>query len=285
VLWFLSALLMPAIPLAAQIDIPITAIGPIRDLVRNGNWGAAGQGGLTNNFIFTPVSTSEGVCLYVANQDSVSTHTFNLAMFGTGDQTVKTFAGNQGKWALLGPVSNAPTSTGSISLPASTTKQFFFPVAGQARVTVTIASGTGAPVASATVTIVEAPNGIACGNVTSAPIICPYTVPIGVAGASNGTLIVGTPNETNYLCNLTISFAAAPAAGSISIGFGNGNCTAPSIAFQIATAATTPLVLTFVGQPLIPRFQPGGVDFVGQYLCVINNQATALVASATVAQF
>src|SRR5271169_5269799 len=87
---------------AAQVDIPIGAVGPIKDIARNVTWAGSGVSAINNNYIFTPSYTFETACIFVTNNDA-SPHQPVVQSFGTGDQNVTKYQGNTGAWAILGP--------------------------------------------------------------------------------------------------------------------------------------------------------------------------------------
>lgn len=284
---FLGLILLAAfcLPVAAQIDIPITVIGPIRDLARNVTWTGSGTSAIGNNYLFTPTFTNEGVCVYLSNQDPVNAHSFTMQFFGTGDQTVRSYQGNTAAWALLGPTSGLTAGAGSITVNAASVKNFFTQVAGQSGVAVVIRYGGSPSTALVTATIVESSSAVNCGNTTTGPIYCPIVITQSIAGSTNGTIFAGSPGQMNYVCNATFSFGTAPAAGNVEIGYGVGNCTSPAVAMELATGTSTPWIIPLVGQPLIPRLNGVGGDFTGEYLCVMNNQATATIVTLNISQF
>jgi hypothetical protein len=272
----------------AQVDIHINTIGPIRTIAQNVNWIGTGIGSLTNNYIFTPSYTNEGVCLYVDNNDS-NEHFVTLQLFGTGDQTVTKYQGNTVNWALLGPTSNFFTGSGTTFILANTVKGFFIQASGNASVAIVFSSvgGTAGTNPTVNVNMVESQAGTSCTNATTGPVYCPQTVTTSVTSGSTVQLgPAGSTGEAVYVCNLTISASGALAAGNITLEYGTGaTCTTPTVASVFLTATTTPVFLTMVGAPLQGRFNALGSDFAGLSLCVVNNQTTTIQATATIAQF
>ncbi len=121
---------------SAQVDIRINNIGPYIDLTRSALWATTGPGGTDNNYIFTPSSPDQGMCLYVANNDSVQ-HGFRAQVYTTGDQTVNSYAGNTAQWKLV----SVGGSNVFYSAP-TTTSASFYKTSGAARVTVVLSSTT-----------------------------------------------------------------------------------------------------------------------------------------------
>jgi hypothetical protein len=283
---FLSSLVILFVSVAAftQVDIPINTIGANRTIARNWTWAGSGVGALNNNFIFTPSFTNEGICLSVTNNDT-STHAFTVLFYGTGDQTVKTFVANAGKWALLGPTSATDITP---SQAAGTTVAYYVLAQGAANVAIVFsgASGTG----TGTLNMVESQNGAnqGCGNIPVGPVYCPLFSLAGLTGSTTtADLITPTVGMAPYICNFTLSFQAAPAAGFINILEGTGALcvTNQFTVFTVEVGPTTPLVTTYSGIPLIPRYSSAGFDMVGKGICIQNTQATAGEAALTIAQF
>jgi hypothetical protein len=275
---------------AAQVDIPITQIGPYKILARNATWAGSGVGALNNNYIFTPTYANEGVCVYASNNDAGSTHSFSIQLFGNGDPANRTLLNNQNSWVPLGP------SSTTVVLPilqtagaVNSTQSYFFQANGATNIAVAIAGGSGT--STGTFTMVESPTTtpVGCGNTVTGPVFCPLTLQPPQTIASGITDEILTPIATKgvYLCTLTLSFATAPAAGSVTISVGPGAACSPggAVLFNMQTGPTTPLVNTFSGQPLLGRFGNAGADFLGNALCITNNNATTVVVDATVAQF
>src|SRR5882724_111869 len=115
-LLFLAALCATA---WGQVDIPITQNGPYKTIAQSWTWAGVGVGGVNNNYTFTPLSTNEGLCLYVGNENATQ-HTYAVQFFATGNPAISAFTGNTGNWTLIGP------SNGTVTLnAASATKAYF----------------------------------------------------------------------------------------------------------------------------------------------------------------
>jgi hypothetical protein len=286
-----SLLLMPA-SLAAQSDIQITAIGPIRDVARNATWGQSGAGGIDNNFIFSPTYTNEGVCMTIASGPNTGSGAYTINFFGTSDQTVKTYAGNTAAWSVIGPVSGVPPGVDELSIQNLATN-LFVQVSGMARVAIVIRGGHNGPV---TVTMVESQgNGTGCGNVQTAAIYCPYSGTATVNASSTLQIVPNFAGLRIYFCNFQVSEDTDPTSGQANIledaNQGSNNCSnAPQTVytFQIGPAEPestfTPVLYVAVGQPLVGGFTDLA-DLVGDEACIQNTTTTAFTANWTYAQF
>jgi hypothetical protein len=291
VLVSLALAMLPAVAQQALRDVHISAIGPRRDLARNASWAGSGAGTLYNNYIFTPAFTNEGICLYITSNDPSATQGFEFAVFGTGDQNVNSFAGNQGAWQNLGPFTgiSALASAQNVIQPLST-QAFFYQVSGQAQVVVSLYQSGNSGTTTGTLTMVEGQNSTGCGNITTAPIACPFTtqgqvttgVPTAIIAAST------VPTQAVYICNLTLtSSSAVGGADTVEILAGSGALCATNqrVIFQINPGSGTFLNFTANGQPLIGRFTANGNDLVGNNLCVFQNVGTSVAYSVSFAQF
>lgn len=281
----LSAILLPAVPAIAQIDIPITSIGPNRDIARNVTWAGSGTAAVNNSYLFTPTWTNEGACVFITNNDTVNIHAFNLTLLGTGDQSVRSYQGNTAKWALLGPVANLPTGGGGTTLLPTQTKNYFVQVSGQSSVAIVIANASGT--STVTVTMVESQNGVGCGNTTAGPIYCPITISATVASGVTLSLLNSQPTQSIYVCNAVFTSAsAAGGADTISVLAGTGvTCgTSTVTTFSISVPAGVAINFNAYGNPLIGRFT-ASVDNIGSAICIFNNAGTPIAVDLTVAQF
>src|ERR1700692_2261721 len=70
------------------------------DLGRNLAVTQSGQGGLLNNWIFAPYTSSVGTCVWIsaANQTGGGIRGYTLAAFTTADVNVTRFTGAAGSW-------------------------------------------------------------------------------------------------------------------------------------------------------------------------------------------
>lgn len=277
---------------AAQIDINVSTVGQIRNLVTNALWATSGTSngtpGINNNFIFTPTFTNEGACFQLVNSDPTNTQSAIVNFFGTSNQNTIAFQGNRSQWAQLGPGAGLPISSGGINLPPNTTRQFFVQINGQARVVIALTPQAGTATATATLNVVETQNSGGCGNVSTNPISCPFVATQStVASGATVTLIpAGTPTQGTYICNLVVTSSTAATASNTGfvIGYQASTCTAPATIFSVATPAS-PVNINLSGTPLISRFANGTADQVGDLICVTNNSSVTENIVATYAQF
>jgi hypothetical protein len=285
-LTLLSALLLPPAS-SAQIDIRISGAGPIRYLAQNVAWSGSGAGTLANAYIFTPQFTNEGVCLYVADLGNTGGGNLTLNTFIVGDQKVINYytANNQSAWVPTGP-QNATVR----AVSQGATAAFYVSLQGASRAAVVITSTSGGSGgAGVTVSMVEAANQTGCGNIPVSQVACTSLFTVSSLASSTSVQVwSGVSGEAPYVCNLTISFAAAPATGSVNLIIGTGStCASQTVnVFTIATGPNTPLVNTFHGQPLTTRLTVSGHgDLQGFGLCIQNSQTTPVTVSLTTSQF
>jgi hypothetical protein len=283
------SLLLPAA--FGQIDIPITQSGPYRTLARNVNWSQTGRGGIENNFIFTPVTTNESLCLSLSNT-SGSTQSLTMSVYGTEDQTVSAYQTNQTAWTLLGPTAGIPLLSGATILTNNQVKNYFVQINSQARVAVVIANNAGSPTAGATLVSVESPLTSGCGNMSVNPINCPYVGAESVAAGVTVPLVNGQASQRAYICNFSASTDAANGAASTSAllinASTNANCiggsTLPVFQVSIGTVTLNPPYI-FAGNPLVGGFYSNSNDLAGDALCFTNNLSVPVVINYTFAQF
>ena len=79
-------------------DILISSRGPYQDLARGAAWGQRGRNGVENNYILQPLNPAQGICLFIANNNPVSAHTFTLEVHQTGDVMQTVYEGQTGRW-------------------------------------------------------------------------------------------------------------------------------------------------------------------------------------------
>jgi hypothetical protein len=270
---------------AAQIDVPITAAGPIRTLARNQKWNTNGTGGINNNYLFTPVTTNESLCLSLVN-GSASLQNVAVSVFGTEDQTVTAYQTNQSAWTLLGPT--VGTLANFVALGAGSTKTIFVQINSQAKVSVVI-SGTGTAVSGATLLAVESPQTSGCGNITVAPVVCPFTAVLNVIPSGSSYLVPPLVGQRVYICNFTLSTSGATtAAGNITIFASTAvSCVQDALLFEVLVPNTTTLSppWTYQGQPFVGGFSNNPLDLVGNGLCVGNFTTASVFVDYSYAQF
>src|SRR5229473_971064 len=113
---------------AAQVDIRVNQIGPYIDLARNVTW-ANGPGGIGNNYILTPTTPDQGVCLYI-NNGSATTESASIVFAITGDQAVNSYAGNTGAWLV------ASQTISDVRVLANSVVATYVKLTGTARLTI-----------------------------------------------------------------------------------------------------------------------------------------------------
>jgi len=141
ILWLLQLSLLP-IPFAfAQTDVLVTQIGPNRTLARNATW-TNGPGGLGNNFVFKPSFAYEKIAIYVNLYNDVGPNTLDYDAWVTGDASLTGFKGCsvqcQQSWVDTSQSSTLVVGTGAPTATATIT------VSGAALVTLTT-SQAGSP--------------------------------------------------------------------------------------------------------------------------------------------
>jgi hypothetical protein len=117
----------------------------------------------------------------------------------------------------------------------------------------------------------------------TAPIFCDLNDKKTVANGASGFL-VGPPNIGGgnlfytRLCNITISFAATPGAGTIALAWDIDNtcATTPNSNWSLNTTAGTPQVLYFPNLNL--NSMPANLQSQ-QFLCLQNNSGQSVVAN------
>lgn len=133
-----AALLAPV--LWAQQDIVIQGKGPYRDIVRGGVFGSSAGTppyGVNNNFIFTPTSPDEGVCLFFANNNPTNAHPLTVSVHQTGDTHTTFYTNNPARFV------QDTLATAISSIPAASMVSTFVHTNAGARVVISF-SGTTA---------------------------------------------------------------------------------------------------------------------------------------------
>ncbi len=122
------------------------------------------------------------------------------------------------------------------------------------------------------------PVGYAAPAVNSSGPVSPVQCDIGGQGtfAPNITsdLLGVFPGLTDYICEMTVSFSAAPTAGTLTLGYApTSACTSPVLIWQMQITANTPQVFQ-VGGPLGAFLQ---TPASGTAVCVTTTGITANV--------
>lgn len=141
-------------------DIMISGRGPYTDLARSAAWGATGRTGVENAYILQPLSPSQGICLFVANNNPTSAHSFRLRVFQTGDTRQAAYTNATGRW-VEDTVQGLPTT-----VPAAAMVVGYVHTTAAARIAVVIdntSAAAGSP-DTADVFLVQTEAG-ACGPV------------------------------------------------------------------------------------------------------------------------
>lgn len=188
------ALFLALLPLRllAQVDVPVTNIGPIFDVARSVLWTGTGLGKINNNYIFTPTQTDQGTCFYLYNNNSTTVAVFDLAVYQTGDSSVSTFQNNTSKWVQI-------FSQTGLRIAASSSMNYFVRASGAARMTLTIRNGAIANTGTITAVQTSQP----CGQSTAAiptPCANPSTTHQTVATGTTALLVAGIVNKKIYIC-------------------------------------------------------------------------------------
>jgi hypothetical protein len=113
-LFLLFALSFFPISLPAQTDKTVSVSGPYADAGRNLAWGTTA---FNRNFILTPPSPDQSMCIFVSNNNPTSAHTFTFASSQTGDPAVVNYQSQPGRWiddtvqGSLSPVAASGTTS------------------------------------------------------------------------------------------------------------------------------------------------------------------------------
>lgn len=161
--------LLAAWPAVAQQEFIINSASNYVDLVRGAAWGA----GFNNFWTVNTISTDEGMCVSVVNNNPTSLHQFTLTVYSTLDQRISSFnAGPPTKWQTVPTFAAGGIQiSGSGIAPILQTTQvsgkagLYFRTGGAARVSIQFAGSTtqaGSP-DTADIFVVHNVNGSTCG--------------------------------------------------------------------------------------------------------------------------
>lgn len=136
---FLAMLIAMAIPprSVAQQDVQVSGSSYYVTLATNVPWSQ-----LSQNYIFTPESPSVGLCLFVENNNTSSSHAITVTAFQNGDPSLTSYQASSSKWSA------SQTSGGFSTIAASATGSEFINVTGAANVAIVIrgtAATSGSP--------------------------------------------------------------------------------------------------------------------------------------------
>lgn len=285
--WKLAALLLPAICFAQQ-DIFNFQRAPYLDLARNANWGSTGRNNTDNNYLFTPPSPTGGFCLYIINNNPTNAHAFQLQIFESADQRVKSYSQNVGRFnTITNALSVSPqgntgipgSGTAPISIAAAQYLAMYVPSDGAAVVSVNVSGSStqaGSP-DTADIFITQAVTSGGCGWGVSSPLFSSEIVfSPPVQGGQNITPTIANRRVCVYGLELTVMGATTR------VGVSNPSAGAD----WTYTVTTTPVVLKAVYAQLatsatvanrIPQLiQDDGANILG------SNFAATATASQTV---
>lgn len=125
----LFAALIPAAR-AQQLDVQVSGASYYVTLANNLAWNQ-----LSANYIFTPQSPNEGVCLFVENLNTTSSHAITVTAFQNGDPQLASYAAEKNLW-------QASQTSGIVStVPANSTRSEYINATGSAHLVIVL-SGT-----------------------------------------------------------------------------------------------------------------------------------------------
>lgn len=197
--YLLAFVIIPALCFAGHANKTYSTPAVYQTLDRSAPWSQfSGAQGFF--YVFTPVTASQGVCVYVTNLNNTNARTFTATAYQTGDLSTKAIddfmngGGSSEKWVGISLAGGQGSP--SFTIPFGDTVSFFVAASGAAHIALqfSLESGTaGGTPDAADIFAVSAP---ACANGTSS-----------TPNSTNNTLPVQLPNSTWIL-------TSAPAAGS-----------------------------------------------------------------------
>lgn len=194
---------------AQAIDEKINPSGPVFKFVQGRAWGSSGPGGLGNNFIFTPISQSENVCVYVFNNNPTNSHVTTVTIGITGDPSIAFQGASNTRWLQSVPQGVTTVGTNGVAV-------FQGSAAGAAQVVLIISadSAAGGSPDTADVVLSQIAGNQTCGagSGTVAKIVN--------SGPPSQTTLVGglsslgrDASTSNFYCPFT-KFVNNPGIGS-----------------------------------------------------------------------
>ncbi len=185
--------------LAAASDLVISGRGPYQDLARNVAWGTSGRAGVHNAYLFTPIDPSQGICIFVRNNNPTGAKTLNLSVFQTGDPETVRYTGDTGRW-VQDTVQGWP---GSVA--ANATSSAYVHTSAAARIAVVLSgssAGGGSP-DTADIFVVQTSH-TSCGPVGTGAQYVQGSVAAGSAATgTNPVLTAGIDGSNNVRTILT----------------------------------------------------------------------------------
>lgn len=128
-LFLVIALVAATAPIApASNDIHVSGASYYVTLANAVPWNQ-----LSGNYIFTPQSPNVGICLFVENLNTTSSHAITITAFQSGNPSLSTYQATPNLWA-------PSTINGSItSVPAQSVKSEYINIVGAANVAIVVA--------------------------------------------------------------------------------------------------------------------------------------------------
>lgn len=242
---------------ARAVDIPISPTGPNFE-IRNLVWGSSTNGGVNNNFWFSPLYSSGSVCVYIHNNNPTSAHAVSVQILVTGSPEETT--PSDGNWNSYGPaqalnVGAAPAANGLVGAATS----------GAVLVSVNVSGSsvqTGSP-DTANLTIAQTQNGncmvTSVGNKSTTTNVYNYFHIVGPVSQavklSPGTLHALIFNSLPTMTTYTV-YDSTTCGGTTIAALGGGGSGAGSPVYLLFDVAfNTGLCITTSGGDLTVSFQ------------------------------
>lgn len=232
------------------VDIRLGQIGPYADFARSAPWGATGNGNTDNSYIFAPITPQETTCVFIANNNKTSPHTFTLAFRTTGDPLNKTYlsvGATQGHWK------NVSLITDTVIAGGVNNYSFSSPSSAWAQVEVSGTSAQSGSPDTADIYVVQSSGncGAASVNVTSSETPCNLTATDTVADGAPAVALVDAPpvGQFVHVCAISITFNATTTAGTVTLGTSfSGTCSVVTPQWNdLVSANTAPYPYTIGG--------------------------------------
>lgn len=164
-------------------DKLVNTRGPYIILGRSLTWAST----INDTWLIQPINPDQGICIFVANNNPTTAHTFTLAVHQTGDPLVNSYTGNTGRYV-------ADTVQGTYSpVPIGGMTTAYVHTSAAARIAITISGATvetGTP-DTGDVYIVQTSSD-SCGPVQGGAMSTQGTNPIGDVFSQNPLVIAGT---------------------------------------------------------------------------------------------
>jgi len=246
---------------SGQVDVRVNQIGPYIDLARNVTW-ANGPGGIGNNYILTPTTPDQGVCLYI-NNGSATTESASIVFAITGDQAVNSYAGNTGAWSV------ASQTISDVRILANSVVATYVKLTGTARLTIAINSSGSGAVSPASAFVVLTNSG-GCGFAAN-PAVLPLRMFAGTSFQLTQSYVasacVTNPTAGNVIVSLQSTASGIPAFYLDRVRI--SSTAAGRVDFvKLSSLGATPTAVTIfnpsmgagVGAALLAKTEPFGTD-------------------------